>query len=258
MDSKLVFIHIPKCAGSSLSHALVSHFGRDKSFLIGQDFPRNPIFFPRRGTADKAFISGHRAVDFYHQTQGFLFVAIVREPISRALSLYNYYTQPHNAVDDHARNERHALLHKWRKKGMDANSLLRSIENSRQFRYEISNAQCRYLSEDNQNRWLATYRHYVAKKSSADFESALATINSHKFVIGIQKNIHLLAERLSEILAIPVIKIGHQNSSKESYQDYFAQDKQSIELIKSLNASDEKLYHHIERQTGSVLDTSDQ
>ncbi len=256
MHSKVIFIHIPKCAGSSLSYALVTHFGRDKSYLIGKDCPHNQIFFPRKDTAEKDFVSGHKGVEFYKSIQSPLFISIIRDPVSRALSLYNYYTQPENAETEDARIIREDLFSKWRRKGMDQNSLRRSIEKSPQFRYEISNAQCRYLSISNKNWFSAAFRHYLSRKSVANFDSALATINSHRFLIGTQKEIHSLTVRLSETLKISALEIGRLNTSKDFYVDSFDRDDESIELIMRLNIEDQKLYQYIENQHDSVFDHS--
>ena len=256
MNSKLVFIHIPKCAGSSLSHALVTYFGRDRSYLIGTDCPHNQVFFPRKGTAEKDFISGHKGISFYKQIRRSLFIAVIRDPVSRVLSLYNYYTQPQNAETEDATIIRENLLQKWQRKGLDPHSLQRSIENSPQFRYEISNAQCRYLTASKKH-WLSTaYSHYVTRKSSANFESALATINSHRFLIGTQNEIHRLAARLRETLSISSLEIGHLNTSKDFYVSDFDRDDKSIELIKRMNTEDEKLYHYIAKQHDSIFDHS--
>jgi len=252
-----VFIHIPKCAGSSLSHALVSHFGREKSYLIGRDSSHNLIFFPAKAVAGKSIISGHRAVNFYPHQQHFVFISIIRDPVSRALSLYNYVSQPQNAINDEAINIRYALLQKWRKKGIDPDSLIRSIENSPQLRYAISNAQCRFLS-DNKKNWLsATFSHYVTKKNKANFKTVLSTLNNRKFIIGTQNNIQALADRLSDALGFPLLEIGYQNTSKEFYLHKFQQDHESIELIKSLNIEDQKLHHYITNLPGGIFENFD-
>ncbi len=95
MARQLVFVHIPKTAGLSLHAALENIYGKESTLRVGNDDALQRLRqLPDNKVIDKAFISGHF---FYDDIKNrcqpdAILISIVRDPIKRILSNYNYIT----------------------------------------------------------------------------------------------------------------------------------------------------------------------
>lgn len=95
MARQLVFVHIPKTAGLSLHAALENIYGTESTLRVGnEDALQRLRQLPDHQIIDKTFISGHF---FYHDIKNkcqpdALLISILRDPIKRILSNYNYIT----------------------------------------------------------------------------------------------------------------------------------------------------------------------
>jgi Sulfotransferase family len=92
---QLVFVHIPKTAGLSLHAALENIYGKASTLRVGnEDDLQRLRQLPNNQPIDKAFLSGHF---FYNDIKNrcqpdALLISILRDPIKRILSNYNYIT----------------------------------------------------------------------------------------------------------------------------------------------------------------------
>ncbi len=92
---QLVFVHIPKTAGLSLHVALENIYGKESTLRIGNDDDLKRLRqMPENQIIDKDFLSGHffyRDIKNRCQADAIL-ISILRDPIRRILSNYNYIT----------------------------------------------------------------------------------------------------------------------------------------------------------------------
>jgi len=92
---QLVFVHIPKTAGLSLHSALESIYGKASTLRVGNgDDLQHLRQLPDNQAINKAFLSGHF---FYNDIKNrcqpdALLISILRDPVKRILSNYNYIT----------------------------------------------------------------------------------------------------------------------------------------------------------------------
>lgn len=101
MENILVFSHIPKAAGSTITHHLRCFYGinhcrahTENPVYTRRDFFKDLKFYPRI----KA-ISGHRVqahVDFGEHENYMQWITVLREPISRFISQYKWWVKRHS------------------------------------------------------------------------------------------------------------------------------------------------------------------
>ncbi len=133
---RFVFLHIPKCAGSSMHDALSKNFERPAIYpRYGQDLLRDPIA-EMRGWR---YLAGHFSKSGVDRVPGPKWViTALREPKSRVLSLY-YFWRSFTDAHIEAKNLRGPRL----AKSMSLLEFLRSDD--RFIRHNIRNAQVRTL-----------------------------------------------------------------------------------------------------------------
>jgi len=99
---KLISVHFPKAAGSSLVKAYEMSFGRDRVLRDDENDPLDPcgIMYldPARyeqlkptSLSEYAVIHGHFHVGCYDRIPGALRVVVLREPIDNIISIYYYW-----------------------------------------------------------------------------------------------------------------------------------------------------------------------
>lgn len=92
---QLVFVHIPKTAGLSLHAALENIYGSEATLRVGNEEALQRLRQrPDHQVIDKSYLSGHF---FYNDIkdrchQDAILISILRDPITRILSNYNYIT----------------------------------------------------------------------------------------------------------------------------------------------------------------------
>jgi hypothetical protein len=134
---RFVFLHIPKCAGSSVHSVLSANFRREEIFpRYGHDLVREP--FPE--LARYRYLAGHFSKAGVDRIPGPKWiVTVLREPKARVLSLYYFWR---SFTDAHI--EAHNLRGPRLAKSMDLLSFLTSED--RFILHNIRNAQTRTLT----------------------------------------------------------------------------------------------------------------
>lgn len=217
----LVFIHIEKAAGTSQRALLDQMYGCNNVLWRGRDF------VGRRGRklpdiTRHPIIGGHlSAADFEDVRTPVLYLSIVRDPVSRAVSLFHYFSE-HGPDKD--RKE-------WRKKGLDPSSMTRTIQSVPAFRDAVSNRQCYRLS------------------GMSDFEDTLDVLQRENYLIGTFERVDEFTDRVALLLGWPSVKAGRHNRARRSeYLEETLAEPGLEELILSINSEDEQLYRFVKGQ----------
>ncbi len=226
---ELVFLHIPKTAGTSQQSAFKEYCGLGNYFWIGKDCPSGVTRYPHELVGERPIVGGHKPLSFYPRGFDPLFCAILRDPIERAISLFAYYSRPDLAATGRDTSLRAVQLERWRAKGIDPDSMSNSIRNCRPFRREISNVQCRYLS-----RGRSTFA--SVNKSLQYADVLIGTVNQH------ERFRHELWELLDWVEAAP----ARMNRGQDNYAAAFLQDEELVAQIAELNKEDQLLYDYVE------------
>lgn len=218
MLAQLVYIHCEKSAGTSQRSLFVKNYGREKIFWHGLDHKKYPDG-SYKDIENYLIFGGHISyLDLTSISNRCLFTSVIREPISRAVSLYHYFCE--NAPEEQRLQ--------WIEKGLDKTSMLRTIEKVPGFRKQITNMQCYRLS---------------GKK---DFDMTREILSTDNFLVGHFGNLEAFNARLGEILDWKHTSLGQHNTAKRSdYQSEILSEPHLRDLILELNQEDAKLYEFI-------------
>ena len=232
---ELVFLHIPKTAGTSQHRLFNKHCGRENVFWIGQDCAPNIHLYPAAEVGSRRLVGGHKPLSFYPRTHDPLYCALLRNPIERAVSLFVYYTRPELAVAEHDQKTRADILQQLRKQGIDPDSMYASITNCRTFRREISNYQCSYLS-----------------RNRATFSGVRKSLRTLDCIIGTVDASDRFHAALAELLGWPDEAPARLNRSKDNYAARYLDDEELVALVQELNTEDQKLVDWVRTEHGGL------
>ncbi len=225
---ELVFIHIPKTAGTTQKRAFSRWYGKENIFWWGEDYPQNTEAYPTELIGDRFVVGGHKPFDFYPECLDPLYCAVLRDPIHRAISLFCYHTQPHLATNESEMQERERMLDIAKSRGFDPCNMIRSIENSEEFRLSVSNAQCAYLTN-----------------GPPTYDEAMRTFDRRDFLVGESSRYIKFNRLLSALLGKPPFYSTQTNRSISGYMDPYLEDKRLNELLHELNVEDYRLFERV-------------
>lgn len=226
MIAQLVYIHIEKSAGTSQRRLLINIYGRDDVFWENID-----SVIDRSRDISRQVIGGHLPyIDFKNTKRCQLFTAVVRHPVSRAVSLFNY----HVWGGDEGNRKR------WRWLGLDQSSMLRTIKQLPRFRRSISNQQCMTLS------------------GHKSFDAVEEVLHNENFILGVYDKLEEFNARLAQMLSWENRPLPRANVAQRSdyYERILTEPGLEEELLK-LNQEDLKLYEFIS-QHGVYQNTPDE
>ena len=212
LTPKTIYLHIPKTAGKSFEGLALSNYGNYCSLSTNGKFDW--------GEWQKAkIVGGHfRYSAFNPMTATRLFLAVVRDPVDRAISRFNFY-----------KNQKGG--HKKRiARGFDHSDMKATIRNS-PFREEfVDNYQCRYLSSGN------------------NFKAVEKAFRQDAFIIGHFENIESWIELLGQRLGWTETTLPEVNVAAErDYSLEYRQDEELISMLTKRNKEDARLFEFIKR-----------
>ena len=227
---KVCFVHIPKTAGTSLARRLESHFSSDEICPVRRlsdldqirpvEVSRYRLWHGHFGVGDVAPFLG----------SGWRYVSLLRDPVDRVASLYNYWRSIDAAaiasIPESATN--YLGVHR----ALSATSLLDFVSTSEPtILREISNSQCRYLSSS-------------LRGTAGNAERAVETIEQLGMAIGTVEQLQndgpeLLATVLGSSSPDPLERLNQTRSRPPTEQE--------VEAIWSLNEQDLLLHQHFAR-----------
>ncbi len=136
MNKHILFIHIPKTAGTSFRIAAEEYFGKENTFydytLLSDEtskeiktaiYDANDLYqlYSMISKSEDSFLSGHYSVEKYDRVYSALnIVSFVRNPIEQVISHFNHYKNYHNYKKEFVdfmkeprfRNTQHSMLHR--------------------------------------------------------------------------------------------------------------------------------------------------
>ncbi|MDX1733220.1 MAG: hypothetical protein R3228_02600 [Halioglobus sp.] len=179
-------------------------------------------------------IGGHQPLRYYPAELDALYLAVIREPISRVLSSYSYCTRTDFAEDIYAPGRRKAV-EQWRKRGIDPDSLVNSLRTCAPFRERVSNLQCRYLS-----------------RGSATYEDAMDTLSRIECMVCDIAELPRLNAELASRMGWGGVPTQRANRSKPGTEDALDREPEAREIIEELAAEDLRLYDAIRNDFGGL------
>jgi Sulfotransferase family len=233
MNPKLVFLHIPKSAGTTYREYLIKVYGEQSVFWYGMHSQLRE--FDAKEVASASVVGGHRQLDFFPRDFDALYASIVRDPIERAVSFFNYCTAPYESKSTEWSEELSRTQEIWRERGVTASSLVKSIENSEHFRWEINNFQCAYLS-----------------RYGASYQGVRRTLEEVDMVIGVFDQLPRFNQFLKSELKFQRENNIRTNFSNDGYMAPILAEPGAVELIRSLNTEDQALYDFVSSECGGL------
>ena len=211
----VLFVHIPKTAGISLYTAMARQFGPEHSLR----YPRSTEAFKQQFLRQSdeelhryRLISGHFDLPFWLQRDlgRRVIVALVREPIERALSTYRY-------TISFTGHPRHVMVRDMGIAGFVDHYVAETARHNRQ---------CRSLC------------------GSGDFLAAREMAQKHIDLLGSVEDIAMLTRALGERLGLP-LDLGMENRSTLEHPKRSDLDPGLLARLESCNAEDLKLWAYV-------------
>jgi hypothetical protein len=229
MRSNLIYLHIEKSAGTSQRTLFWANYGRENVAWSGLDSSR----FRQRDILrflDRPVLGGHLDFELFESLQRhLLFTAVVRDPLDRAISLFYYFA--HNAP----REQREG----WRRRGLDPDSMVRTLDQCEQLRRELRDAQCRRLG------------------GGGSFDMVRRRLETANFMVGVFEAVDDFNRQLGSLLSWHTVGMGKYNSAgRPGYQAEIRRESGLIDRLSELTAEDRRLYEFI-RQVGGWVHLPD-
>lgn len=213
VDPLLCVVHIPKTAGTAIGVTLRMILGSDKVYWIGQDRPVDH-WEKADGTefGEYLVIGGHYEASAFEKIQRpKIFLAIIRDPVQRAVSLFHFIK---SGPDVH---------HPLRAELQELN-LIDAVNLSQRFRAELENRQCALIGD------IPTY--------TAAFQS----IRERKWFIDGYEHIDELFARVCTNMRWPSVPLMRENTASDAryFEQYYANDVGTI--LNKITQEDAALY----------------
>jgi hypothetical protein len=213
----LCFIHIPKTGGTTFRNVMSDSIGADRVYWIGHERDESEWFSLTAQDLDSfELVGGHTSfASFRHKLPNAVYATVIREPIARAVSFYQFVR---------GRHQEDAV---WADLPLD--SLEAAIQNHEAFRREVTNRQCWLLSE------------------SDSFASAIASLESAEWMVGTTERLGSLAAAACERFGWKPANMVRSNVSPPGYFDELCTPGAAA-LLRELNRGDAQLYEHLKVQ----------
>ena len=226
---KIIFVHMPKAAGSSQLKILEDIYGHDAVFWWPRIYGQNVKTLQGPDTPRWSVSGGHiplKNYDMPHNKHA-LVLSLLREPVERVLSLFDFCARPDNAPDLESRQARTKMQTELMDDGFDPSSIKQSIERSEVFRNHCHNAQCNHLS--------------LYEPTAAGVKRTLA---DHNHIIGVTDAIASFHQMLLKTLGWQAANIV-VNKSETPLPPQLLREPGLLDLLRSINQEDEALYRYV-------------
>ena len=121
MKAPQVYLHIPKSAGTAHRTHLQMVYGESKVLWYGINSDAEK-YDPSEADSYMA-VGGHKPIRFYPPSLKPMYTSVVREPIERAVSFFNYSTEEPRSHSAEWTEIRAKDRQKWIDSGVDPESL---------------------------------------------------------------------------------------------------------------------------------------
>ncbi len=220
MIKKIVYLHIEKSAGTSFRGFLQKNIGDQEKICWWNKETKN-IRLNSSQVNNSIIIGGHRKFASYKGMNA-LYLAVLREPSERVLSLFNYY------VNQNIMNA----------KGFDSNSISNTIKNCKSFRNNIKSAQCSYLS------------------GSEYADMTKEHIKTVPFIIGTFEKLDVFLQDSLAKLSLNFHEFPEKNVGKKGYMDSLILDSEAQVILDEILQEDYKLYTYLRDECDGLYDNS--
>ncbi len=231
---KVVLIHIPKTAGSTLFHVLGQRFAAGRSLFLGE-MHYDPVIDQEQCD----FIAGHMRLDFIRRKGLECFQKIVyfRDPVERAISQFyfmkldailKHYENPAIAMEDADRANSIAVLQKARSS---------TLEEFLDRHWDVA---AEYLG--NLHTWsLSEGGNRVADLTEADVRRAVTELDS-MYMVGLVERFQESADLLFRKMGWPRGQVKESRNENKGRPSTASHDEATIDKIKKLCHLDITLY----------------
>lgn len=225
---RTLFLHVPKTAGKSFEQLVIRNYGRSAVSLSTSGK------FAAAEWNRSAVIGGHFIYPkFDGMTGKRLFLAVVRDPVYRALSRFNYYV---NA--EHQKDFRIA-------RGFDPGDPLKTMLYSSWKVEFVDDYQCRYLS------------------GQPSLQGVMEAFQNDAFIVGTFDELRDWTTRVGSRLGWTDTELDRINvASDPDYMKELLANKELVENLRERNQEDYALYNFIRKRgvyesAGTEFDYSD-
>lgn len=217
LRSRLVFLHIPKTAGSSMITFFQNVLGRDAVWAHGQNFDVSEL--TRDIPPQIRMICGHFRLSHVNRLlpSDFRYLSIVRDPIDRIVS-YHQFVLANEGHPDQAH--------------LPSSDINVNLENSDLFRRTMQNQQARFLSADGRAE---SVQNCVERGAMS-----LATINE----------VSRFAREICDRAGIRYCSEPGKVNVSEGQRPRL--EKKSVQLLEALTDQDRALYNYVSSSEGNL------
>jgi hypothetical protein len=224
----IFFLHIPKCAGTTLTEEIIKKRFKSHERIIFYEHSTGVLIDQLKGMAEKEqkkvrCIAGHFAfgIHKYYSARPATYITLLRDPIQRVISHYYFVL----------RNENH-YLHKTVK---EKNYTLKEyIENK--LTIELNNGQTRILAGIG---WGAEF----GKCPASMLEQAKENLETHFTAVGVSEKFNEFLQLLNHKLGWEIPKYERQNVS-ENRLKLEEIDPETLAVVEKYNRLDMELYRY--------------
>lgn len=211
LADKVVFLHIPKTAGSSFEKIAIKNYPAECSIVTSGKVSVD-LWKKARLIGGHIPYPAYSGCDFEK-----LFISVVRDPVDRVLSRFNYYaTLPEGPQKDNL------------SPAFNANDIYQTIFDSPFSNELINNYQCRFLFGE------------------STFEGAKKVLEKEKYVLGVFEELDLWCYYLAGMLGWKNVDLPKINTASiPDYLNEYKKDKELVNRIAQRTNEDQKLYQFV-------------
>jgi hypothetical protein len=248
MNKILIYLHVPKCGGTTINSVLRSNFGESERFYVN---PSN-VSTSRQQLAGRSeserrslkLLHGHLSYGWHELLpQDATYFTMIRDPVARVVSHYNYV----RFRTDHS----HYLRETVQKEDMSIAEYVTSGICD-----EMNNGMVRLLAgvEDIVQEPYGESDLPYGTNDPALLDRALNNLEDHFAAVGLQEQFDESLLLFRDRLGLQSISYQRKNTGGRHY-DKVRPDTEDLEAIRSYNQLDRKLYQAVQNRFEEEIST---